>query len=187
MSCLVPSSHLSYAVYMIVQESHSYIHAFMHPNINTFMHSCIHASTNTHINSRIMVSVAQGLVRSYLINSIINLPSGKSYITDSLRCLFVFLPSGKSYITDSLRSICLSSKRQVLHNGQLEIYFRLPSKWQVLHNGQLEIYFRFFFQVASPIWRTAWDLSFVFLPSGKSHITDSLRFIFSVFQAASPT
>jgi len=109
---------------MVVQVTfiHSSIHTFMHPHIDTFIHSHIQAYTThtyTHnINSHMITSVAQSLVWSYLINSAINsskwlvlhngqlevyfcLPSGKSYITNSLRFIFC-LPSGKSYITDNL-------------------------------------------------------------------------------------
>ena len=69
---------------------------------------------------------------------------------------------------DSLRFICLSSKRWVLNNGQLEFtvsfFFQVVSpkqwtawvKWWVLNNGQLEFTFSSFFQVVSPKQWTAW-------------------------------
>jgi len=110
MFCLVPSSHLSHTVIRSFK-SHSYNHTFMHLHTNTSIYSHIQAYTThtyTHnINSHMIALVAQNLVWSYLINSAISscLSSGKSYITDNLKCIFVFVSSGKSYITDSLRFV----------------------------------------------------------------------------------
>jgi len=80
----------------------SHIHTFMHQHINTFIYSHIQAYTthNTHnTNSHMIASVAQSLVWSISLQ-----------FSPQLRFIFFFLPSGKSYITDSLRFIFLSSK-----------------------------------------------------------------------------
>jgi len=61
-------------------KSQSYIHTFMHPQINTFIYSHIqayttHTYTHTythHVNSHMIAWVTQSLVQSYLINSVIN-------------------------------------------------------------------------------------------------------------------
>ena len=74
LSCLVPSSHLSYPVQTVVQVTyyiHTFIYTIIHSYINTFTYSHIHAYTH-HINSHMIASVTQSLVRSYLLNSVIN-------------------------------------------------------------------------------------------------------------------
>ena len=60
---------------------------------------------------------------------------------------------------------------------QPSIYFCLSSKWQVLHNRQLKFTFVFLPSGKSYITNNL-SFIFVFLPSGKSYITGSLRFIF---------
>jgi len=75
MSCLVPSSHLSYAVYTVVQVTfiHSCIQAFTHQYFHILAHASVHNThIHTRINSHMVASVAQSLVWSYLINSVIN-------------------------------------------------------------------------------------------------------------------
>ena len=91
---------------------HACIHASKHQYFHTFTHSSVH---NAHIHT---ISIHTWLHQSPKVWSG-HISSNQSSI----------VPSGMSYITDSLRFIFLSSKWQVLHNGQLEVYFCLSSKW----------------------------------------------------------
>jgi len=91
--------------------SHTFIHSCIHTSILSYTHTFKHTQrthahtisihTWLHQSSRVLFGHVSSIQSSFL-------PSGKSYITDNLRFIFVFLPSGKSYITDNLR--CLSSK-----------------------------------------------------------------------------
>jgi len=152
--CLVLVHRVTCHMQFIRSFIHSYVHAFMHLHINTFIYLHTQACT-----MRIYTHVS---IHTWLHRPPRVLSARISSIQSSI------VRSGKSQIEDSLRFICLSSKWQVLHNGQLEIYFRLSSKWQVLHNGQLEIYFRL-----SSKWQV--------LHNGQ------LEVYFSFFQVASPT
>jgi len=170
-------------------KSHSYIHTCMHSCIQTSILSYIHTfkrAQRTHTHTMLIHTwlhrspkVSFGHITSIQPSFIFCLPSGSptqrtawglfsvfQVVSPTQRTawgLFFCLPSGYSYTTDSLRFIFLSSKRLVLHNGQLEVYF---SVFQVVSPTQRTAWGLFsVFQVVSPTQRTAWGLFFC-LPSG---------------------
>jgi len=106
-------SPVIYSLYDRSSHIHTFIHSCIHTSILSYTHTFKHTQrTHTHtisIHTWLHQSPRVWFGHISSIQSSI-LSSGKSYITDSLRFIFVFLPSGMSYIMDNLRFIFLSSK-----------------------------------------------------------------------------
>jgi len=93
-------------------KSQSYVHTCMHSCIQTSILSYIHTFKRAQRTHTHTISIHTWLHQSPRV-LFCHISSNQSSI----------LPSGKSYIADNLRFIFLSSKWLVLYNGQLEVYF----------------------------------------------------------------